>query len=135
MRHYETNFIVKPVLSGDEVAATAQSYVDLLQKEGCNIVHVDEMGLRPLAYSIENQTSGVYYCIEFEMSSPEILPKLELTFQRDERVLRNLTIKLDKHGVKYNNDKRSGLIGKKQRAAAAAAAQKEEKEDEVLLGD
>jgi small subunit ribosomal protein S6 len=121
MRHYETNFIVKPVLSGDEVAATAQSYVDFLQKEGCEIVHVDEMGMRPLAYPIENHSSGVYYCIEFQMPTPEILPRLELTQQRDERVLRNLTIKLDKHGVKYNDDKRKGLIGKKQREAAEAA--------------
>jgi len=49
MRNFEVTFIVDPVLSGDEVKATAQKYVDQLQENNCEIVHVDEMGLRRLA--------------------------------------------------------------------------------------
>ena len=33
--------------------------------------------------------------------------------KRDERILRFLTVRLDKYGVKYNDDKRNGLIGKR----------------------
>ena len=43
MKQYEVTFIVDPVLSGDEIKATAQAYVDMLQQEGATIVHVDEM--------------------------------------------------------------------------------------------
>ena len=112
MRNYEVTFIVDPVLSGDEIKATAQTYVDHLKKEGCTIVHVDEMGLRQLAYPINKRTTGVYFCIEFEAPEGDFIAGIELALRRDERVIRFLTYKLDKFGVKYNQDKRDGKIGK-----------------------
>ena len=112
MRNYEVTFIVDPVLSGDEIKATAKSYVERLEKNGCKIVHVDEMGLRQMAYPINKRTSGIYYCIEFEIEKGDYIQKLELVMRRDERVMRFLTVSLDKYGVKYNEDKRNGLIGK-----------------------
>ncbi|MCI5082196.1 MAG: 30S ribosomal protein S6 [Saprospiraceae bacterium] len=111
MKNYEITFIVDPVLSGEEIKATAQTYVDLLTNEGCKIVHVDEMGLRQLAYPINKRTSGVYYCIEFIVETGELISQMELALRRDERIMRFLTVKLDKYGVKYNEDKRNGLIG------------------------
>jgi len=56
MKQYEVNFIVDPVLSGDEIKATAQTYVDLFTTAGCTIVNNDEMGLRQLAYPIKRRT-------------------------------------------------------------------------------
>ena len=112
MNQYEVTFIVDPVLSGDEIKATAQTYVDALQSNEANIVHVDEMGLRQLAYPINNRTSGVYYCIEYQMPNGTFNEKLELALRRDERIMRFLTYRLDKYGIKYNEDKRNGLIGK-----------------------
>lgn len=115
MRHYEVTFIVDPVLSGDEVKSTAQTYKDMLVTEGASIVHVDEMGLRPLAYPINKRSTGVYYCIEFSAESGSFIAKVELALKRDERIMRFLTVSLDKYGVKYNEDKRNGKIGKKVR--------------------
>jgi small subunit ribosomal protein S6 len=112
MKNYETTFIVDPVLSGEEIKATAQTYVDHLTSEGCEIVHVDEMGLRQLAYPINKRTSGVYYCVEFAANAGDIVDRVELALRRDERIMRFLTVTLDKYGVKYNEDKRKGLIGK-----------------------
>jgi small subunit ribosomal protein S6 len=112
MKNYEVTFIVDPVLSGDEIKGTAQTYVDHLTNEGCEIVHVDEMGLRQLAYPINKRTSGVYYCVEFQSESGVLIDKLELALRRDERIMRFLAVRLDKYGVKYNDDKRNGLIGK-----------------------
>ena len=113
MKQYEVTLLVDPVLSGEEIKATAQTYVDHLKNEGCEIVHVDDMGLRQLAYPINRRTSGVYYCIEFQITEGTVISKLELALRRDERIMRFLTVKLDKHGVKYNDDKRKGLIGRK----------------------
>ncbi|MCB0561071.1 MAG: 30S ribosomal protein S6 [Lewinellaceae bacterium] len=112
MKNYEVTFIVDPVLSGEEIKATAQTYVEHLKSEGCKIVHVDEMGLSQMAYPINKRTSGVYYCIEFEAPSGEFIDKMELALRRDERIMRFLSVKLDKYGVKYNADKRAGKIGK-----------------------
>jgi small subunit ribosomal protein S6 len=115
MRQYEVTFIVDPVLSDEEIKATLETYKDMLKKEGCEIVHIDEMGLRQLAYPIKRRNSGVYYCIEFKLDALAFIDKLELSLRRDERVMRFLTVSLDKYGVKYNEDKRNGLIGKKKK--------------------
>lgn len=113
MRNYEVNFIVDPVLSGDEIKSTAEVYKSLLTDGGSNIIHVDEMGLRQLRYPINKRSSGVYYCIEFSCENGNIIPSMELALRRDERIMRFLTVALDKYGVKFNEDKRKGLIGKK----------------------
>ena len=111
MKSYEVTFIVDPVLSGDEIKSAAKTYQDMLTKEKCSLVHVEDMGLRQLTYPINKRSSGVYYCVEFETPDGNIIPKIELAFRRDERIMRFLTVKLDKYGVKYNSDKRNGLIG------------------------
>lgn len=134
MRHYEVNFIVDPVLSGDEVKATAETIQKEIKGAGGSIVHVDEMGLRQLAYAINKRSTGIYYCIEFACESSEWLVKFELNMKRNENLLRFLTVKLDKYGVKYNDDKRNGRIGsrsKKKEAPVAAAPSAEPDIDTV----
>jgi len=111
MRNYEVTFIVDPVQDGADIKATAQKYVDHLQNAGCKIVHVNELGLRELAYQINRRTSGVYYCIEFEATNGAVIAPMELQMRRDGAILRFLSVQLDKYGVKYNQDKRDGKIG------------------------
>ena len=82
------------------------------------------MGLRQLAYPIKRRTSGVYYCIEFQVATGELISKYELSMRRDERIMRFLTVKLDKYGVKYNADTRKGLIGKKKKSGDQKAETK-----------
>lgn len=115
MKNYEITFIVDPVLSGDEIKSTAKTYQDMIATEGSNIVHVEDMGLKQLAYPINKRSSGVYYSIEFANPTGDLINALELALRRDERIMRFLTVKLDKYGVKYNEDKRNGLIGKAKR--------------------
>jgi small subunit ribosomal protein S6 len=125
MNHYEVTFIVDPVLSGDEIKATENVYIEMLKNEGCSIVHIDEMGLKQLAYPINKKHSGIYYCVEFTSESGSIISKLELALRRDERIMRFLTIALDKYGVKYNEDKRAGKIGKVKKKVKGKTAEDE----------
>ncbi len=115
MRQYEVTFIVDPVLSGDEIKTAANTYSNLLKDEGCDLVHVENNGLKQLAYTIKKRNSGVYHTIEFTTENGAVIPKLELSLRRDERIIRFLTVHLDKYAIKYNDDKRKGLIGKKER--------------------
>lgn len=110
MNHYEVTFIIDPVLSGDEIKSTASTYETLLKDQGCSIVHVNAIGLKQLAYPINKKSSGVYYCIEFTSTTGSVIGKTELSLRRDERIMRFLTVKLDKYGVKYNEDRRNGVI-------------------------
>lgn len=125
MRNYEVTFIVDPVLSGEEIKSTAQTYSDMLKEVGAEIIQIDEMGLRTLAYPINRRNSGVYYCIEVAIINGEFIDGLELAFRRDERIMRFLSYRLDKFGVKYNEDKRNGLIGKAKRPKKAKEATNE----------
>jgi len=125
MRNYETTFIVDPVLSTEDIKSTAQAYVDGLQKEGCEIIFVDEMGLRTLAYDINKRTNGVYYSVEYTAPNGAFLKNFELGMKRDDRILRFLTIALDKYGVQYNADKRAGKIGKAKRKKQEKVAKTE----------
>lgn len=115
MRSYEVTFIMDPVLSESELKGISKTYQDLLNSESSKITHVDHMGLKQLAYPIKKRTTGIYQCIEFQNETGEVIDKLELALRRDERIMRFLTIGLDKFGVKYNDDKRNGLIGKKKK--------------------
>lgn len=120
MKQYEVTFIIDPVLSGEQIKSIADKYVNFLTANNCSIVHIDEMGLRQLAYPINRRNSGVYYCIEFQSPDGVVINPLELNMRRDEQLLRFLTVALDKYGIKYNDDKRAGLIGKKKPAKTAA---------------
>ena len=112
MKDYEVTFIVDPVLSGDEIRSTAQTYIDMIGSGERTTTNVEEMGLRQLAYPIKNRTTGIYYCVEFKTPTGAFISEMELAFRRDERIMRFLSVSLDKYGVKYNDDKRNGKIGK-----------------------
>lgn len=133
MIQYEVNFIVDPVLSGDEIKTTAKTYEDMLKDVGATIVNVGELGLKQLAYPIKKRTSGIYYCIEFQTPTGEMIAGTELALKRDERILRFLSVRLDKYGVQYNQDRRDGKISsykkksKEDKSASTDAKGKSEK--------
>jgi small subunit ribosomal protein S6 len=82
-----------------------KKYEDFLKKNGAEIVHQENWGMRKLAYPIQKKSSGFYNLIEYKADG-DLIAKLEITFKRDERILRFLTVKLDKHAVAYNEKKR-----------------------------
>ncbi|HCN85062.1 MAG TPA: 30S ribosomal protein S6, partial [Sphingobacteriaceae bacterium] len=75
----------------------------------------DNWGLRKLAYPIQKKTTGYYHLTEFKAPG-EIINKLELEYKRDERIMRFLTVSLDKHAQLYNERKRGGAFNKKKPA-------------------
>ncbi|MDT8309114.1 MAG: 30S ribosomal protein S6 [Bacteroidales bacterium] len=105
VKRYETVFILTPVLSEEQMKEAVKKYTDLLKEKGANIIFEDNWGLRKLAYPIQKKSTGFYYLIEFEAEGTVIDP-LEVAFRRDERVMRFLTLALEKHAVAYAEKKR-----------------------------
>ena len=64
------------------------------------MVHEEDWGLRKLAYPIQKKTTGFYYLMQFQAEG-DLIEKLELQYRRDEKVIRFLTFKMDKHAVVY----------------------------------
>lgn len=121
-RQYESIIIITPLLTEEQVQEAATHYKNLLEKEGAEILNEENWGLRKLAYSIDKKSTGFYFLIEFK-STPEQVAKLEIEYRRDERILRFLTVSLDKHGADYSERRRKGEVGKK------PGAKKEKKEN------
>lgn len=108
MNNYETVFILTPVLSESQVEEAVNKYVDLIKEKNCEIVAKENWGLKKLAYPIQLKKNGFYTLIEFK-GEGTVVADLELAFKRDERVIRYLTTKLDKHAVEYAVTRRTKL--------------------------
>ncbi len=105
MNQYETVFILTPVLSDDQMKEAVKKYEDYLAQAGAEIVHEEHWGMRKLAYPIQKKSTGFYQLIEYKAEG-NVIADVETELKRDERILRFLTVKLDKHAVAYNEKKR-----------------------------
>ena len=123
IKQYETVFIATPVLSDTQMKEAVAKYTKLITDGGGEIVYEEDWGLKQLAYPIQHKTSGFYYLIEFK-ADPQFVGTLETQYHRDERILRYLTVALDKNAVAYAEHRRQTRAAKA--AAAAAAPQQEE---------
>ena len=65
MNHYETVFILNPVLSDDQIKETVKKYEDFLVSKGAKMVSKEDWGLKKLAYPIQNKKSGFYHLFEY----------------------------------------------------------------------
>ena len=112
MNHYETVFILTPVLSDAQMKEAVDKFAGVITANGGAIVNEENWGLRKLAYPIQKKSTGFYTLVEFD-ANPDTIKKLEIQFRRDERVLRFLTFRLDKYAHEYAIKRRS-LKGAKQ---------------------
>ncbi len=112
LNNYETVFIMTPVLSDDQMKETVKKFQTYLKEKGAEIVYENNWGLKKLAYPIQKKSTGFYYLIEFKAEGT-LVADLETTYKRDERLLRFLTVKLDKHAIAYSEKRRNLNAGKK----------------------
>ena len=119
LNHYETAFILTPVLSDVQVQMkeAVEKFKALLTENGATILNEELWGLRKLAYSIQKKSTGFYVLLQFD-AEPSLIETLETSYRRDERVLRFLTFRLDKYAYEYAE--------KRKHSKAAKAENKEE---------
>ena len=125
IKQYETVFIATPVLSDSQMKEAVAKYTEYIKAKGGEIVYEEDWGLKQLAYPIDHKTSGFYHLIEFK-ADPQVIAKLETQYRRDERILRYLTVALDKDAVAYAEKRRNNKLAK-----AAAPAEEAPKAEET----
>ena len=106
LNQYETVFILTPVLSEDQMKEAVKKYQAFVKDKGAEMIHEEGWGMRKLAYPIQKKSTGFYHLMEYRADGT-FIADIELTFKRDERVMRFLTVKLDKHAIAYNDKKRA----------------------------
>ncbi len=108
MNHYETVFILNPVLSEVQVKETVSKFENFLTSRGAEMVSKEDWVLKKMASGIQNKNSGFYHLFEFKVAG-EVLIAFEAEFRRDERVMRFLTVSLDKHAISWHERRRTKL--------------------------
>ncbi len=111
MNQYETVFILTPVLSEPQMKETVEKFKGFLTAEGAEIINEESWGMKKLAYPIQKKSTGFYQLFEYK-AEPTVLRKLEIAFQRDERVIRFLTVKMEKYAIQYAEKRRNKKANK-----------------------
>ena len=75
MNHYETVFILTPVLSDEQMKEAVEKFSKVLTDNGSAIVNTEMWGLRKLAYPIQKKSTGFYTLVEFD-ANPEVVCNL-----------------------------------------------------------
>jgi len=107
LNDYESVIIFTPVLSEEQLKDAVSKYRKMITDNSGEMVHEENWGLTKLAYPIQKKTTGFYHVYEFKAPA-DFITKFELSFRRDERIMRYLTASLNKHAVVYNQRKRNG---------------------------
>jgi len=131
VKQYETVFIATPVLSDVQMKEAVAKYTGFIKENGGEVVYEEDWGLKPMAYPIQHKTSGFYYLIQFK-ADPTFVAQLETQYHRDERIIRFLTVALDKHAEAYAERRRNN---KQAKAAAPAVEEQPAAEEEVKPAD
>jgi len=114
MNQYETVFILTPVLSDEQMKEAVAKFRKVLTDKGAEILSEETWGLKKMAYAIDKKSTGFYCLLEFK-AEPTVVNTLEVAYRRDEKVIRFLTVKLDKYAALYA-EKRRSKFEKKQEA-------------------
>jgi small subunit ribosomal protein S6 len=90
---YETLFVVHPE-KGTRMKEFIERFKKVVEGQEGAVSHVDEWGLRDLAYRIEKQGKGFYTLFRYN-SSARAVEELERNLRLTDGILRYLTVRAD----------------------------------------
>jgi len=122
MRRYETIFIMDPDVSEEQRGAVFGRLADLMNQKNGLQVALDEWGARKLAYDIKKKHRGYYVRLDY-CGSGELVDEIERFFRIDDRLLKYMTIVLDKDADLEAVKQEMADAEAKAEAAAKAAAE------------
>jgi small subunit ribosomal protein S6 len=101
LNQYETVFICTPVLSEPQVKEAVKKFKDIITSNGGEMINEENWGMKKLAYPIQKKSTGFFTLFEFK-ADPSLIAKVETDFRRDEKIIRFMTVKLDKYAAAYS---------------------------------
>jgi len=95
MNKYEIMMIFKPDLEEDVRNNVLASFQDILKEDGGVIDNIsEEMGLRDLAYEIQDYKKGYYVVIDTH-ATPAAISEFERLSRINNNIMRHLTLRRD----------------------------------------
>jgi small subunit ribosomal protein S6 len=87
-------YIIDPDTAADKIEKLNDAVGKLIKKEGGEVLRMDDIGMKNLAYSIQKKNTGHYVLFEIQGSGQEIL-ELERRMRVNDMILRYITVRVD----------------------------------------
>jgi small subunit ribosomal protein S6 len=123
-RTYELMFIVRPDMTDEDLDKLISTLQSVVPPSGGNVVKVEKMGKRRLAYTVRRFHDGVYVLMVVEGGGP-VMHELERRLRVTEPVIKFLTVRVDVEQKRLDKIKKLREAKKKVSAQPAAAAPEE----------
>ena len=93
MRVYELMIALKPLLPDDLRKAIHKELVDMMSKDGGEVLDVDVWGKRYLAYKIQGHNEGYYIVYDFKQL-PSNINEMKRLLQLKQEILRFMIVEV-----------------------------------------
>lgn len=93
-RTYEIMYIAQPETAEEDITKLNDGIQKLIENEGGNVVRIDNIGRKKLAYEINRKKEGYYVLLETEGPGREIA-EIERRFRVNDAVIRYITVRVD----------------------------------------
>lgn len=93
---YETVFLVRPDVSGQQVDGLSEAFSEIVRSQQGSVTKVENWGLKSLSYRIRKSRKAHYVLLNVD-ASPAALLELERNLRINEDVLRYMTIRVEAH--------------------------------------
>ena len=93
-RTYELMFIVRPDMTDEDLDKLISTLQSVVPTSGGNVVKVEKMGKRRLAYTVRRFHDGIYVLMIVEGGGP-VIHELERRLRVTEPVIKFLTVRVD----------------------------------------
>ncbi len=91
---YEVTYILRPSLEESEVEERANAISEIVKGQGGEVVGVERLGKKRLAYEIKDLREGTYVVMQFKAEAP-VAKELDRQLKLHDDVLRALIVRLD----------------------------------------
>ena len=106
---YESTVMINAALDDDQLEAEVARLQENIINFGGEIIEVDKVGRKRLAYIVNKSKIGYYAIFRFNAQS-NIVAKLERSYSLNDNVLRFLTIALDKDALEYFEKNKAAAV-------------------------
>jgi small subunit ribosomal protein S6 len=94
MHKYELMFIVRPDVDEETLKATREKVQSVITAGGGEIIEVNDMGKRRLAYEIDKYREGIYSVYTFQAGG-DVVAELDRVININDNIIRHMTINID----------------------------------------
>jgi small subunit ribosomal protein S6 len=126
-RDYDLGVVINPDVGDDQARAIVERITQTIATNGGQLVRVNAVGRRRLAYPIEHHRDGLYFFFDMSLP-PEASTEVERTLRVNEDIIRHLMLVRDPRLVVQQRQREAEREAEREAAAQAereAAARRE----------